>query len=161
MLGESKMRFAILAGAIILAGSASAADLELPLHKAGLWQNGIDADGQHITNMQCFDDVSQKKLVALSHARCSEHHVTHNADGSWTSTGTCEFQQGTVVTSSSAISGDFDRRLTVVTDTTAPSVSHVAVTSTWIGVCKPGMSGGDVVMSDGSKINMLDEMGGK
>jgi len=135
--------------------------LELPLHKAGLWQNDIEADGQHVSNQQCFDDASQTKLVALSHAHCSAHQVTHNADGSWTSTGTCEFQKGTIVTSSSTISGDFNSKLTVMTDTTAPSASHAAVTSTWLGVCKAGMTGGDVVMSDGSKINMLDEMGGQ
>jgi hypothetical protein len=30
------------------------------------------------------------------------------------------------------------------------------MTATWTGPCKPGMKGGDVIMSNGMKINLLD-----
>jgi hypothetical protein len=30
------------------------------------------------------------------------------------------------------------------------------MTMTWLGPCKPGMKGGDVIMSNGMKINALD-----
>ncbi len=30
------------------------------------------------------------------------------------------------------------------------------MTMTWMGACKPGMKGGDVVMNNGMKMNVLD-----
>jgi hypothetical protein len=36
---------------------------------------------------------------------------------------------------------------------------RTVLVQTWLGSCKPGQRGGDVIMEDGSKMNMMDESG--
>jgi hypothetical protein len=147
--------------ALILVSTASmAANIELPHHKAGLWQNDMVIAGKHMSNQQCFDDASEVKLLQLTNQHCKSHVVTHNPNGSWTTTGVCEYMPGVTQTSRSEISGDFNSKLTIVTQTNAPTAMNVTITAVRIGPCKPDQKGGDVITSSGAKMNMLDMLSG-
>jgi hypothetical protein len=151
---------AACAAAVVLSVSAANADTKLPHHKPGLWQNQVTVNGTKQASQQCFDDASETKIEALSLQHCSAHHVTHNADGSWTTVGTCEFQQGKSATTTSTFIGDFNSKLTITakSDTGAPSST---ITSNWIGACKADQKGGDFIGPSGEKVNMIDILSGK
>ncbi len=156
------MRFLTVAACAALAAmtvSAVAADPKLPHRKPGLWQNDMVIDGAKKSNQQCFDDASETKMEALGLQHCSAHHVAHNADGSWTTTGTCEFQQGKTSTSTTTISGDFNSKLTM-SSTMASGGPAPVITSTWTGPCKADQKGGDVIGPNGEKVNMIDVLSG-
>ena len=142
----------------LVAGAAFGAEISLPHHKPGLWQNDILVAGKHAANQQCFDEASEVKMVAISKQHCSEHRVVHNANGSWTTTGVCQFTPGITQTSRSDISGDFNSKLTIATQSTAATTTQATITSTWVGPCKSDQRGGDVITSSGAKVNMIDMM---
>ena len=156
------MKISIVATTVLtlLTGVALGAEINLPHHKPGLWQNDIVVAGNHATNQQCFDDASEVKMMAISKQHCTEHHVTHNANGSWTTTGVCQFVPGRTQTSRSEISGDFNSKLTIVSQSTASTTAQATMTATWLGPCKPDQRGGDVITSSGAKVNMIDMMSG-
>ena len=54
------------------------------------------------------------------------------------------------------ISGEMNTKLTLVVTTEGSTRPETMMTMTWLGACKPGMKGGDVVMSNGMKMNVLD-----
>jgi len=162
------------ATAIILAasGSVTAAAPSLPLHKPGLWQQTMTQDGvvnPNASSQVCYDPPSEVKIAAMgdefSSKSCPSKQVVHNPDGSWTMSGTCSFQQGWNTTSRATLSGSFDSEVTTTIDSTtsgapAPQMNgthRTVLVQTWLGSCKPGQRGGDVIMEDGSKMNMMDE----
>jgi hypothetical protein len=116
--------------------------------------------GKHVSNQQCFDDASEVKMLTISRQHCTEHHVTHNTNGSWTTTGVCQFASGVTQTSRSEISGDFNAKLTIVSQSTGSATAQTTMTSTWLGSCRPDQRGGDVITSSGAKVNMIDVMSG-
>jgi hypothetical protein len=155
-----KISIAVIATLTLFASAAFCAEINLPHRKPGLWQNDITVAGNHTANQQCFDDASEVKMLAISRQHCTEHHVTHNANGSWTATGVCQFVPGRTQTSRSEISGDFNAKLTIVSQSTASTTTQATMTSTWLGPCKPDQRGGDVITSSGAKVNMIDMMSG-
>ncbi len=161
-----------IAVVLLASGGALAASPSLPLHKPGLWQQTMTLDGvanPNASSQVCYDPASEVKIAAMgdqfSNKNCPSKQVTHNPDGSWSMSGTCNFQQGWKTTSHATLSGDFNSEITTTIDATtvgAPAgpmngAHHTVLMQTWLGPCKPGQRGGDVIMEDGSKMNMLDE----
>jgi hypothetical protein len=162
----------VATAALLLAMStALAAPPSLPLHKPGLWQQTVTEDGKSnptASSQICYDAASEAKMVALgdqfSHKNCQSLQIAHNPDGSWSLSGTCTFQAGWKTTSHALLIGDFDRRITSTIDartTGAPApgmngAHHTVLVQTRLGRCKPGQKGGDIVMRDGTKMNILD-----
>ena len=150
-----------------------AAAPSLPLHKPGLWQQTMTQDGvpnPSASSQICYDPASEVKISAMgdqfSSKNCPSKHTVHNADGSWTMSGTCTFQAGWKTTSNATLTGDFSTGITTTIDATttgAPSPAmngthQTVLVQTRLGPCKPGQRGGDVIGEDGSKLNMLDEL---
>jgi hypothetical protein len=164
----------VLGLAIIVAcasGSTLAAPLSLPYQRPGLWQQTMTQDGKKsamASSQLCLDAASEAKLAALgaqvSDKNCPTKKLNHNADGSWSLDGTCSFPSGWKTKSHASIGGDFNSRITTTIDATttgAPTPAmngahHTVVTAVRLGACKPGQKGGDVVMGDGTKMNLLD-----
>jgi hypothetical protein len=44
--------------------------------------------------------------------------------------------------------------------TTLNGRHQIVITATWLGPCKAGQRGGDMIMSNGMKINMMDTLNG-
>ena len=150
-------RIAVLA-VLLVSGAAIGSELHLPHHKPGLWENDMVVNGKAQSNQQCFDDASEQEMLALSRKHCPSRSVVHNPDGSWTTIGTCEFSPGVTRTSRSDISGDFNSKLTIVTQSSGSTIPKVTMTATWLGACKPGQRGGDTITASGATVNMIDLM---
>ena len=151
----------------LLAAGAAMADTPLPHQKLGLWQQVITTSGKNISDQVCLDPASEEKLSALrsqfSNTSCRSTQVNHNRDG-WSIDSTCEPRKGWKTTSHIVVTGDFNSKFTAVINSTttgaafgaANGTHQTTLVSTWLGPCKPGQRGGDVIMSNGMKINILD-----
>jgi hypothetical protein len=149
-----------LASIAVFAASVAAAD-PLPHQKLGLWLQDMTTMGQHITSQFCIDAATEAKISAFSSTmahsdKCHPGPIVHEADGSWTNVNTCEFRPGAKRTTRVVISGDFNSKLTMTLTSLPDSKAIMSSTSTWAGPCKPGQRGGDVIMSNGMKMNVLD-----
>lgn len=131
-----------------------------PHQKPGLWASSMIMLGKPITTQSCVSAESEAKMsVFSSQARqknCSSSSLTHNMDGSWDSTSTCKFGTGAERTTHGHITGDANSKVTMVLTTGGSTTPEMTMTMTWLGACKPGMKGGDVIMSNGMKMNVLD-----
>jgi hypothetical protein len=166
------MRILSIAGiscaALLAVGGAIADPMSLPHQKPGLWHEAVTADGKTSTNLICLDEASETRLSALGvqvgKRSCQSREVGHNQDGSWTVVAACSFGGTWKTVNHSEVTGDFDSKITTVTDATftgapagTPDGAHrVVIVATWQGPCQPGQKGGDVVMSNGTTINILD-----
>jgi hypothetical protein len=152
-------KFAVLAGIAVIPCGIVLADTPTPHQKAGLWESSMTMMGKPFTTQSCVTAESEAKLSVFSaHLRqknCSSATIAHNADGSWSSTSTCKFG-GKEHTTHATITGDFDSKITLVASSDGGGAHDVNMTMTWLGPCKPGMRGGDVIMSNGMKMNAID-----
>jgi hypothetical protein len=150
------------------APSAPSANL-LPQRKPGLWSQQIAvADSAHaMPAMQvCLDAASDAKLSMMgsqmSHKNCQTGQLTHNLDGSWAVSSSCDFGPGGKVVSNGVITGDFNNSYQVQLTSTTTGAAYagangehkMTITSTYQGPCPAGWVGGDM-MINGMKMNML------
>jgi hypothetical protein len=164
----------VTAVVVLASGGVLAATPSLPSHKPGLWQQTMTQDGKTnpmASSQICYDAPSEAKMTAMgdqiSNKNCPSRQVVHNPDGSWSMSGTCSFQEGWNTTSRATLVGDFNSKITTTVDATttgapAPAMNgqhHTVMVQTWLGPCKPGQKGGDVIMSNGMKMNVLDGAG--
>ena len=91
----------------------------------------------------------------MSRKNCQPGQVNHNPDGSWSSITTCELRPGVKTTTRADITGDFNSKFTMVMRSPPDAAPQMTMVMTWIGPCKPGQRGGDVIMN-GKKMNVLD-----
>jgi hypothetical protein len=156
-------KLALLAAIAVIASGAAAADMPIPHRKAGLWE-GVSSmpgmSGQSFSTKYCIDAASEAKMSAFSanlrNKKCSSVSIVHNMDGSWTSTSSCEFMPGKVMTSKAVITGDFNSKYTVTIYTNGATKPQLTMTVSYLGPCGPGMKGGDVIMPGGMKMNLMD-----
>jgi hypothetical protein len=113
-----------------------------------------------MSDQVCVDEASEAKMSAFSeqlrNKNCQASRIAHNADGSWTSTATCTFGEGIKRSSRTVVVGDFDSKYTVTMHSPPDGPATMTMTAVRVGDCKVGMRGGDVVMSNGMKMNMND-----
>jgi hypothetical protein len=159
---ETEMRitkFIAAAGVALGAGGLSLADTPLPHQKPGLWDSTMTMMGKPFTTESCVTSDSEAKMSIFSsqlrQKNCSASSIQHDIDGSWTTTSTCKFGQNVHV-SHARVTGDFNSKITMVLSRDDTSTPPTTLTMTWVGACKPGMRGGDVIMSNGMKMNALD-----
>jgi hypothetical protein len=152
--------FAVLAGMAVAAAGFAFADTPVPHQKDGLWYSSMTMMGKPFTTQSCVSEESQAKMSAFGaqsrQKNCSSSSITHNMDGSWTSTSTCKFGPGAARTTHAHITGDFNSKFTLVMMADGSNKPETTITMTWVGACKPGMKGGDVIMGNGMKMNVLD-----
>ncbi len=153
-------RSAVLAGIAVIATGVASAESPLLHQKPGLWESSMTMMGKFYTTQSCVSEESQAKMSVFGsqvrQKNCSSSAISHNLDGSWSSVSTCKFGQGAARTTHSKITGDLNSKYTIVVSTEGSTTPEINMTMTWAGPCKPGMRGGDVVMSNGMKMNPLD-----
>jgi hypothetical protein len=152
--------FVVVTGVAIIAAGVASADTQIPHQRPGLWETSMSMMGHPMTTQSCVTEDSEAKMSVFSSQsrkkNCSSSSITHNMDGSWTSTSTCKFGPGAARTTHSHVTGDFNSKITVVVNTEGATTPEMTMTMAWMGECKPGMKGGDVVMSNGMKMNVID-----
>lgn len=149
-----------LVGAATLVAGLAIAGSPVPHQKDGLWESSATMMGRTFATQSCVTEESQAKMSAFSsqmrQRNCSASSITHNLDGSWSSTSTCKFGPGMVRTTHAHITGDLNGKYVVTIFADGSNRPETSMTMTWLGPCKPGMRGGDVIMANGMKMNVLD-----
>jgi hypothetical protein len=168
------MRGLIIAGSVLIVwGTALAAPLELPHQKVGLWQQSAARDGTPMpqgSSQICLDKEVEDKMSVfgqqMANKMCQHQKVAHNLDGSWSSDSVCTFGPGLKLSGHTVVTGNFNSKIVMTTTSTAIGAPVAAmngkhetvITSTWLGPCKPDQRGGDMIMANGMKINMMDTL---
>lgn len=150
---------AALAGIGLTASGAAAADTP-PRQKPGLWREGVTLAG-HTTTMQvCLDAAAEAQMSvfgsSIARSLCKSSPIVHAADGSWSNTSTCAFRPGAKKVSRTVVTGSFNSKLLVVMTSPPGGPTVTSMTLTWTGPCKPGQKGGDMILSNGAKVNLLN-----
>jgi len=154
--------------ALLTTGAVFDGSPSLPHQKLGLWQQVFTAGATKISDQVCLDAASEAKLSAASSQApsetCQTRKIKHNSGGSWSIDSICEPKPGWKTTVHVDVTGSFDSKFTSVIDATttgaplaaAHGTHRTVLVATWLGPCKPGQKGGDVIMSSGYKVNILD-----
>ena len=163
-------RLAALAACALTATPAFA--LDMPARKAGLWELKMTFVGRRLpgqTIKQCVDATTDKLMNSsygtAAQQKCSKQDVQRSGN-TLTIDSVCSFG-GATTTSHSVVTGSFDSAYTVdVTSTRhggrqipglpATGSSHMTIAAKWLGPCGKGVRPGDMIMSNGMKMNVLD-----
>jgi hypothetical protein len=152
------------------AGQAPKAEAMLPTPKPGLWRESLSRDGRSLDLIgdvrACLDADARSRLSALGgradKAMCQEQAVTHDPDGGYRFSSTCDMGPGGHVVTRGLLTGDLASRYRVhsQTDTSGASLAsmngrHVIdIEADYLGPCPVDMIPGDVVIANGLKVNM-------
>jgi hypothetical protein len=146
-------------------GAMPALAAELPSRKAGLWElkmnfENRNAPGQVI--QQCIDaatdQMMQSGVGSNAQAACSKRDVQRSGS-TITIDSTCTVG-GKTANSHSVISGSFDSAytMTVTSDSAGIPGGKMSMTmaAKWLGPCTSDQKPGDMIMGNGTKINIQD-----
>jgi len=145
---------------------------EMPTRKPGLWELKMAFKGARMpvqSMQQCTDASTDKVMMSnfgnAGQGACPERHIK-NSGSTITMDSVCHIG-GAKVTSHAVITGSFDSAYSV--DMTsrreggpplphvAPGgVTHMTMEAKWLGPCAPGQRPGDIIMSGGMTINVLN-----
>ncbi len=142
-------------------GAVEAGAQAPPHQRPGLWQTDMVQGGRPMQIKSCVDEASEARTSVFGASirktnNCQQQQLSHNPDGSWTSVSTCTIA-GHARTSRVDISGDFSSKIKMSMRSPPSAPPEMTMTVTWIGPCGAGMRGGDVIMSNGMKMNVLGQ----
>jgi hypothetical protein len=152
-------------------GLSLAGPTALPTRTPGLWEMKMSSDRESAGAMPvvklCTDAASEQKLSVFSAQgvkdACKDIKVDRQLDGSWKVSSTCTFGGAGTTTSVGTISGDFNSHYQVKTASTIAGAkvaqmngSHtMTIDATRLGPCEAGQTGGDMILPNGMKMNIL------
>jgi hypothetical protein len=158
------MRRHLAYAASALLCAAPAAAIDLPERKAGLWElklavGNSDLPGQ--TMRQCID-AETDKLVSSNFGvapqqTCDKQAMSRKGD-TLTIDSVCSIA-GVTSTTQAVITGSFDAAYTMHVTTRshgAPGATRMTVDAKWLGPCEAGQRPGDMVMPNGTIMNIRD-----
>ena len=158
--------------AVALLFAAPALALEMPARKPGLWEMKMVFDGIPMppqTMRQCIDQTTDKAMLAqfggVAQGACSKQDFK-NVGGTLTFDSVCTVGPATMATKG-IITGSFDSGYTMkITSTSAggPPIPGMAtggetkmtIAAKHLGACQAGQKPGDIMMSNGMKMNVLE-----
>jgi hypothetical protein len=155
-MGRSGMAFVVF---LACAVPASAADL--PPRKAGLWEMTTTANGRTTPIKQCIDAATDQAMQASAsqstQRSCSKRDIQKSGDTT-TVDSVCT-GAGKTLTHHMVITGSFDSNYTMTMTTEGdgiPVARNVTIAAKWIGPCAADQKPGDVIMQNGTKMNLVD-----
>jgi hypothetical protein len=166
------MHRSLIVIAACLLTAAPALALDLPTRKTGLWELKMIFEGRNLpptVMKQCVDPATDRLMNAnfggSNEEACSKKDIK-NTGGTLTIDSVCKFGDATT-TSHAVVSGSFESAYTIKVASTraggpampgvAPGAeTHMTIEATWLGACAAGQKPGDVVMSNGMSMNVLD-----
>jgi hypothetical protein len=153
-----RVALAALAALGLFIAATSACAEAYPRQKPGLWQSEVKMSGTDMTTKLCVDEAMTARGDAFSAGRgskmCSKRTITHNLDGSWTATSTCEFRPGQPETSRVDVVGDFNSKVMMRMTRPPSTTPEMTMTMTRLGPCLPGQKGGDMILPNGQNVNV-------
>ena len=144
--------------------AAPALALDLPKRKPGLWEVVTAASGgapgprAQLCIDEKTDDLAQQ--LAAGAVSCSKQDVRRDGER-FVAESTCRIGESTATTRM-VFSGRFDSAYQVDIDAKyAPPLMGMGegrstVNARWLGPCRPGQKPGDVVLPDGTVLNLQD-----
>jgi hypothetical protein len=158
------MRPALILAALLVATPALAQ--EMPARKAGLWEMTMTFEGRNTppqTMQQCIDATTDKAMQDMSQGArgqsCSKRETKKVGD-TIVFDSVCNTGAGTA-TSHGEVSGDFNSAYTVKINSkreggppNVPAETNMTVAATWVGACKADQKPGDIIMANGTKMNV-------
>lgn len=151
-------RISIAFGVLLVFSAASAAAADFPVRKAGLWEITI-AGGRSIKIRQCSDAASDEAMAQAGigfPGDCAKHDV-HESGGTITIDSVCK-SAGKTAASHIVITGSLESQYTMTMTSQAPGKSvgqSMTLYAKWLGPCGVNQKPGDVIMPNGTKINLL------
>jgi hypothetical protein len=156
------------AAALLLAAtSAKAAEVELPIRKAGLWEMKMVSGAQlpSVTMQHCTDETTDKQMSTafspMAKDVCSKNEIQKTTTG-YATDAVCSVG-GMSMTSHSDIVGDFNSAYSIkVTShndggpSGGPRDNTMTLEAKWLGPCKADQKAGDIMMPGGFKMNVKD-----
>jgi hypothetical protein len=166
------MRFvlAVFLGCLLCASPALAIDM--PARKAGLWQLKMSFDNGAIpaqTMKQCIDAATDKLMKSdfggAPGRTCEKQDISRSGNALIVDS-VCSSAMGKTTTHA-VVTGSFDSAYTMkitskrqggpsVPGMAAGGESHMTIAAKWLGPCAAGQRPGDMIMSNGMKLNVLD-----
>lgn len=152
-------RFATATALLLLPALALAA--ELPKRKSGLWEVSTAAgEGKTVAAQMCVDQKTDdlSRQIAGAGVTCSKQTMRREGQR-YIHDSVCKFGESTA-TSRAIFSGSFDSSYEVdVTAKYSPPMMGMSegrsiIKARWLGPCKPGQKPGDVIMPNGTVINL-------
>ena len=163
--------FIVLFGAAGLASAASpasAASMDAPKRKSGLWEITVSSaqmKGAHAMQ-QCVDqqsdDLMKNEMAGMGKMSCSKNE-THKEGDKIVGESVCKME-GSTVTTRSVITGRFDSAYKAdIKSTYEPPMrgmreSSSVVEAKWLGPCNPGQKPGDISMPGMPEGINIDEL---
>jgi hypothetical protein len=155
--------------ALISAIPAPAAAADLPSRKPGLWQITMNIEGRAASPqviLQCIDPTTDQMMQSnsgpYSATVCPKREVHQSAD-SITIDSVCTIG-GKPATAHATITGSFDSTytMTVTSQSEAIPASNMTMTigGKWLGPCTADQKPGDIIFSNGRKLNILQAQQG-
>ena len=161
-------------GAATTPAAGAPTTLEMPMRKAGLWEQAMLFDGKANPAMNkirlCVGPATNAEMSLfgdeMKASRDCQQSISRALDGSYVVAGTCKAVDGAVTRSKGTLSGDYSSSVKMhsESDTTgsadaAQNVrSVIDITMTYLGACPSGMVDGDEI-ANGMKINLLKTLG--
>ena len=160
---------------LLVAGSAVAADFDYPARKPGLWElvvdsGTVDAKVPAMTTQQCIDASSDKAMRemggGMSKDMCSKQDMRRDG-ATLVVDSVCKLGNSVTATTHAVMTGDFtsnyrmESRSTYNPPLMGRAEGKATMQAKWVGPCKADQKPGDMVMSNGMKMNMLDMMGSR
>lgn len=134
---------------------------ELPTRKPGLWEITTVREGRNVPIKQCVDAATDQAMQANSgpvpQRSCSRRDVQRSGDTT-TINSVCTIA-GKTSTHHTVIKGSFDSGYTMTITTEGegiPAARTITMTARWIGPCAADQKPGDMIMPNGTKINLID-----
>lgn len=158
--------------AVTLLFAAPALALDMPARKAGLWEMKMVFEGQPMpvqTMRQCIDQATDKAMQSqfggAAQGACSRQDFK-NVGGTLTIDSVCKFGPATTTTHG-VVTGSFDSAYTMkITSKSAggppmPGIApgaetRMTIEAKHLGPCQAGQKPGDIMMSNGMKMNILN-----
>jgi hypothetical protein len=152
--------------AVALAALAPAlvSGADLPRRKSGLWEMSTAAQqGQTVAATMCVDqktDDLSRQLAGVG-VSCSKQDIRREAANRYVFDSVCRFGESTA-TSRAVFTGSFDSQYEVdISAKYAPPMMGMSegrsrIRARWLGPCKAGQRPGDIVMPNGTTINILE-----
>lgn len=163
------MRLALILAAAFIATPVLAQD-QMPSRKAGLWEMTMTFEGRGAppqTMQQCIDAATDKSMQDMSQGMrgqtCSKREMKKVGD-TIVFDSVCSVGAGTA-TSHGVVSGDFNSAYTVKINSkreggppvpNVPAETSMTVAAKWLGACKADQKPGDIIMANGTKMNVTD-----
>ncbi len=141
---------------------------EFPKRKPGLWeiQTLIEGETEGKTMKQCIDTTSDAKLakmekeMAAKKGRTCTKNAFRKEGKRFVRESDCT-SDGMRIISKTTFSGDFSSQYTAETTTKfgdaikGMAEQNAMMTARWVGPCEADQKPGDVIMSDGLKMNII------